>query len=145
MNWYGASKRDPRVVSLYSRHYSSKKNGKKIKDWLSFGITAPGDPIVLLTPEGSALFVWVKQMFRQDGETGINCSVFRNEAPELYRSSELIQEAEIIAWGKWPGERLFTHIDGRIVHGDGCCFKHAGWKKLHNRTKAGLIILEKLP
>jgi hypothetical protein len=145
LNWFPASKRDPRVVDLYSRHYSSVKNGANRKDWLAFGISAPGETITLLTADCLALFVWTKQQFRQDGETGINCSVFRNEAPEIYLSSDLILEAEEIAWSTWSGERLFTHVDGQKVHGDGFCFKKAGWTKLNRRTKGGLIILEKMP
>lgn len=44
--WYGVSKRDPRVVGLYARHYSSKKNGHGVAGWLSFGITSPyGRPL----------------------------------------------------------------------------------------------------
>jgi hypothetical protein len=31
----------------------------------------------------------------------VNCAVFRNEGPVL--SSDLILEAEELAWGRWPG------------------------------------------
>lgn len=143
MNWYGASKCDPGAVMLYSRHYSSRKSGKTIKHWLRSGITPNGESITLLTADKSALFVWLRQNKRDDGEIGVNCSVFRNEGETL--SSELILEAEQLAWDRWPGERLFTFVNGREVNGDGACFKHAGWKKLKRRTKSGLIILEKIP
>lgn len=145
MNWYGVTKFDHRVVALYSRHYSSVKGGKSVRDWLEHGITPPGESITLLTPEGGALFVWLKQNARDDGQTGVNCAVFRNEVPDRYLSSALILEAEQLAWDKWPGERLFTYVDPKSVKGDGACFKRAGWKKMKTRSKGGLIILEKLP
>ncbi len=143
-HWYGVSKRDPRVVDLYRRHYSSIKSRKTVLDWLAYGIAGPGNSITLITPEGAALFVWIRMKYRNDGQAGINCAVFRNEAPEQYLSSELIREAESLAWAQWTGERLFTYVDGRAVHGDGCCFKRAGWTKLKQRSRNGLIILEKL-
>ena len=144
-NWFGASKADPRVAYLFSHHYSSRKGGKTIRDWQRAGITANGESMTLITPDACALFVWLRQNKRDDGEVGVNCAVFRNEAPGLYLSSDLILEAEQLAWDRWPGERLFTFVDGREVSGDGACFKHAGWRKLNRRTKHGLIILEKYP
>jgi hypothetical protein len=150
-NWYGASKRDPRVVGLFARHYSSKKNGHGIADWLSFGITSPGAVIVLLTADASALFVWLKQKYHGNDQIGINCAVFRNEGKVL--SSTLILEAEKFAWKKWAGERLYTYVDPGAVNSSnpGYCFKKAGWQLVRDRndkplrTKNGLLIFEKLP
>lgn len=142
MYWFGITKFDHRAASLYGRHYSSRKNGKNVLSWLRHGITSPGESITLLTSDGSALFVWLKNI-RDDGEEGVNCAVFRSESNIL--SSSLILEAEVFAWDKWPGERLFTFVNGIEVQGDGLCFKRAGWRKLKRRTKSGLIILEKLP
>jgi hypothetical protein len=145
MHWYQVTKFDGRAVELYSRHYSSKKNGSTIPDWLRSGITPPGESITLMTSDCSALFVWVKQQIRDDGQEGVNCSVFRNEGCLL--SSMLILEAEEIAWGRWPGERLFTHIDGTAVASSnpGFCFLKAGWSRLKETTSKGLRILEKRP
>jgi len=126
---------------LYSRHYSSKKNGSTKEDWLRHGITSSGESITLLTTDSLALFVWLKMRFRADKQEGVNCAVFRNEGPVL--SSKLILEAETIASYKWPNERLFTFVDPVEVNGDGFCFKCAGWCKLKNKTKNGKIILEK--
>jgi hypothetical protein len=144
-SWYGASRRDPRVVGLYSRHYSSAKNNKTVAHWLATGITAPGETITLLTADGSALFVWLKQKYVDNDQTGVNCAVFRNEGSEL--SSNLILEAEQIAWERWAGERLYTYVDPGAVRpkrDPGRCFIRAGWKKC-GVTKGGLIVLEKLP
>ena len=152
MYWFAVSKRDPRAVALFSRHYSSRKNGATIQDWLAAGITAPGESLVLLTPAGDALFVWVRQRYTLDGQTGVNCAVFRNEG--TYLSSELIREAEQLAWARWPEERLYTYVDPDQVRSanPGYCFKMAGWTLVRDgsgqpmRTRGrGLLILEKLP
>jgi hypothetical protein len=142
-SWYGTSRRDPRVVGLYSRHYSSAKNNKTMREWLATGITAPGETITLLTADGSALFVWLKQRYVDNDQTGVNCAVFRNEGSEL--SSNLILEAEQIAWQRWAGERLYTYVDPGAVKSSnpGFCFLKAGWSKC-GYTKGGLIVLEKL-
>ena len=150
-NWYGVSKRDPRVVGLYARHYSSTKNNKGIAEWLSFGITSPGAVIVLLTSDASALFVWLKQKYHSNDQSGVNCAVFRNEGNIL--SSVLIQEAETFAWAKWAGERLFTYVDPGAVNSrnPGYCFKMAGWELVRQannqplKTARGLLVFEKLP
>ena len=148
-NWYAVSKFDPRAVGLYSRHYSSIKNGKSVKGWLKSGITAPGESIVLMTVDSLALFVWLNQQYVASGETGINCAVFRNEGK--VRSSDLILEAEKLAWDKWPNEsRLYTYVSPNDVESvnPGYCFKCAGWKLVKEDgkpklTSRGLLILEK--
>ena len=111
---------------------------------MASGITAPGEHIVLMTPDGSALFVWIKQKYTQNKQTGVNCAVFRNEGGAL--SSDLILEAEHIAWRRWPGERLFTYVNTKTIKSKnpGYCYKVAGWKEC-GTTRGGLIILEKYP
>lgn len=151
LSWYPVTKTDPRAVDLYSRHYSATKNNKTRTDWLQHGIVAPGQCIVLLTPDARALFVWLKQRFRRSLQTGINCAVFRNEGP--HSSSNLILQAEHIAWNRWPGERLYTYVDPHQVNSPnpGYCFKVAGWHLVRHsnrqpvRTSKGLLILEKFP
>jgi hypothetical protein len=145
MNWYQVTKFDGRAVALYSRHYSSVRNGSTFADWLRSGITPPGESITLMTVDCSALFVWLKQQYIDSDQTGINCTVFRNEGGLL--SSALILEAEQIAWGRWPGERLYTYVDGAAVGSSnpGYCFLRAGWSRLKETTGRGLRILEKEP
>ena len=92
--------------------------------------------------DGRALFVWRK--FKDgSGQQGINCAVFRNEGPEL--SSDLIKEADRIAFKKWPEERHYTYVNGAKMKGvnPGYCFKMAGWREC-GKTKGGLTILERL-
>lgn len=144
MLWFSASRRDPRVVDLYSRHYSAVKNNKTVSDWLAYGITAPGESIVLLTSDSLALFVWMKQKYVDNGQDGVNCAVFRNEGE--IKSSELILAAEKIAWRRWPGERLYTYVDPKSISSanPGYCFLIAGWTRIKETTSRGLRILEKL-
>ena len=49
--WYATTRCDPRVVDLYSRHYSAAKNGKSRADWLSSGVVGPGESMVLMTSD----------------------------------------------------------------------------------------------
>lgn len=127
---------DPIAVAMYHRHYSYKPRGRKPT---KFG--NPGHYIALMTLKRDALFLWSKEKHRKDGQTGINCAVFRNEGDTL--SSTLIVEAVEIAQRRWPGERLFTFVDGSKIKSanPGYCFKLAGWKAC-GKTGTGLLIFE---
>jgi hypothetical protein len=96
-----------------------------------------------MTADSTALFVWLYQAYRVNEQDGIECAVYRNEGEEL--SSELILEAELIAWNRWPGARLFTYVDPGAVESanPGFCFKAAGWSCC-GETGRGLHVLEKL-
>jgi hypothetical protein len=135
--WLHTKDGDPQGFALYRRHYSAEKNPTpKQRQFVG-----PGEKLVLITEAGNALFAWRKEKHRLDGQTGVNCAVFRNESP--FRSSDLIREAMSIAWGRWPGERLFTFVNPGKVRSTnpGCCFRLAGWRKC-GRTKKGLLIFE---
>jgi hypothetical protein len=99
---------------------------------------------VLISEWDDALFGW-RSSIRDDGQVGICCTIFRNESQ--HRSSDMIREAEVLAWGKWPGQRLFTHVDpSRVLSKNpGYCFRMAGWTKTTTVTTRGLIVWEKLP
>ena len=146
--WIAIKDGDPRAFALMKRHYSYQpyKDGRR-NDWSNpnrFLFCGPGEKLVLMTADCLALFVWRK--FRDDsGQIGINCAVFHNESG--YLSSELILQAEELAWRKWPGERLYTYVnaDKILSRNPGYCYKKAGWnfcgitksKKLHILEKAG--------
>lgn len=132
-HWLSVKDGDPRAVALYRRHYSCRD--PKI-DYGRYGFSGKGESMVLLTIRCDALLCWR----RVEGE-GIYCSVFRNEGDIL--SSELVNEADLLAWQRWQEDRHFTHVNPVVVKGDGKCFKAAGWRKLKGRTKKqGLITLE---
>jgi len=101
--------------------------------------------MVLLTVDCGALFIWRKQLWRSDGQQGIECAVFRNEGSE--RSSSLILEAEALAWARWPDERLFTYVQPNAIRSSnpGYCFLQAGWQRLRQVSNRGARLLEKLP
>ena len=141
MNWFEVRDGDIRLRPFFERHYSArKKSFRHYKNWRR--ICAPGEHLILLTPKCDALFVWVKEMIRNDGQIGVNCSVFRNEGKNL--SSELIAEAVELAHNKWPQERLFTYVDPAKIQSTnpGYCFIQAGWERLNGASPKGLVILE---
>ena len=132
-HWFAVRDGDPRAVALYRRHYSCR--GPKI-DYVRYGFSGKGESMILLTLDCLALWCW-----RLVKNEGVYCSVFRNESNVL--SSDLIKEADVLAWQRWDDTRHFTHVNPRVVKGDGKCFKMAGWHKLKSRTKKQrLIILE---
>ena len=140
-HWIGSKDGDPRGLGLFRQHYSARRYRDGRRRSLFVG---PGEKMVLLTVGVDALFVW-RKFLSDDDQEGVNCAVFRNEGPVL--SSDLILEAEELAWGRWPGERLFTYVwDAKVKSvNPGYCFKKAGWD-VCGRTKINrLTILEKLP
>ena len=98
--WLSVKRTDPRAYALYRRHYSAAKGAR----WRRMGntnVTSGGQTMVLLTLALDALFVWLHNVIKRlDGQAGVNCTVFRNEGPVL--SSELIREADELAWRRWP-------------------------------------------
>lgn len=145
--WIQTRDGDIACYLLYSRHYSKYhyKDGRR-----SVRFVGPGQRIVLKTQDGKAMFVWRKFkdacIDQRTGlpQEGINCAIFRNEGK--IRSSELILEAELFAWRRWPGERLYTYVNAEEVRSTnpGCCFKKVGWRTCGKTKKKQLLILEKL-
>jgi hypothetical protein len=137
--WVRSADGDSMGYAIYRRHYSARNRHPKRRRFVG-----PGQRIVLVGWFCSALFVWRKAKYRADGQTGVECAVFRNESH--HRSSDMIRDAMEIAWEKWPDERLFTMVDPKRVRGTnpGYCFKMAGWKSCGHTLK-GLRILEYNP
>ena len=124
-NWFAVKDGDPTARNIFSRHYSRYLYADGRKPKLFVG---PGEKMVLLTTDGTALFVW-RKFIDDSGQQGVNCAVFRNEGNIL--SSSLILEAEQIAWKRWPGERLYTYVAPKKIKSTnpGYCFLQARWKK----------------
>ena len=137
--WIQIKDANPRARELADRHYSRGTKGGK---WF-MGI---GKKIVLLTPEGGALFGWRLSNFefRDDHQEGAECTIFRNERPDLYLSSELIREAVRIARERWGPIRLFTYVNPKKVKSTkpGYCFFKAGWKYAGTNKNGKLLIME---
>jgi hypothetical protein len=145
-HWLPVKDGDPRAAAIYRRHYSCYQYADNRRNDFSyrnrFLIVGPGEKMVLMTVNCDALFVW-RKFIDKSGQTGINCSVFRNESPIL--SSELILEAEYWAWHRWPGARLYTYVDATAIKSSnpGYCYKSAGWHTCGVTKARGLVILEK--
>lgn len=139
--WCRTRDGDPHAQSLFGRHYTCKyPRGKG-----NFGrFTGPGESMVLVTPAGDAMFVWMYSKLRDDDRHGVHCSVFRNEGS--CRSSEMILEAMRLAWDRWPGVILWTFVNPDKIRSTnpGFCYKQAGWKSA-GRTPKGLVVLKAEP
>src|ERR1051326_7323811 len=128
---------DPEMAMLADRHYSRRTVGAR-------QFCYSGRKLVLRNYEGTVLFVWMypDPAMRMDAQTGYNCAMFRNESPR--RSSEIILEAEQMAFEKWGPNRLYTYVDASKIKSanPGYCFKMAGWKQV-GCSKSGKILLVK--
>lgn len=137
-NWFEVKDGDIAAKAIFRRHYSYRpyKDGRK-----PLLFVGPGEKLVLVTGTQDALFVW-RKFINDDGNQGVNCAVFRNESPIL--SSDLILEAEQIAWHRWPGERLYTYVNPFKIRSTnpGYCFLRAGWRRC-GLTAKKFVILEK--
>lgn len=149
--WLAVKDGDPRVSWIFKRHYSCHQYADNRRRNTGYRnrhlVMGPGEKMVLMTPDCKAIFGW-RKFLDASGQRGVNCSVFRNEgafADENILSSELILQAEELAWARWPGERLYTYVNTKAVSGDGLCFKAAGWRKCGRTKVKNLLILEKLP
>lgn len=131
---------DDTARELFGRHYSHYVYADGRQPKLFCG---PGFKLVLSTPCRRALFAW-RKFISADGQTGINCAIFRNEGAGL--SSDLIREADLLADRRWPGERHFTYVNPRKIASSnpGYCFIKAGWKRIGTTKRRNLLILERL-
>lgn len=136
--WIPVRDGDDRLRGLMHRHYSARhyRDGRKPRK-----VIGPGEYIALMTIDCQAAFIW-RKFISDDGQEGVNCSMFRNEGNLL--SSQLIIEADDIAWQRWPGQRLYTYIgDNKIKSvNPGYCFKKAGWRFCGRNKSGKLSILE---
>lgn len=128
---------DHEMAELADRHYSRRTIGAR-------QFLYAGRKLVLRNAEGTVLFGWLypDEDKRQDGQTGFNCVIFRNESGRL--ASEIILEAEGFADRKWGRNRFYTYVDPRRVRGNppGNCFYRAGWA-FRGLSKRGLHLLAK--
>lgn len=135
---------DPRAFAFYKRHYNYRdyKDGRRNRHGnpSRFLIMGPGEKLLLLGADERALFGWRRGNDASQG-FGVSCTIFRNEGDHL--SSDLIKEADRLAWERWPDRRHFTYVNPRAVKSvnPGYCFIKAGWNKC-GMTKGGLVVLE---
>jgi hypothetical protein len=143
--WVPVRDGDASARAIFDRHYSRRRYADGRKPKL---IVGPGDKLLLLRADGSALFAWRRHKSHA-GQEGVECSIFRREDGPL--ASILILEAEVPARGRWPGQRFYTFVNPRkveptMVRGHpvwGFCFYKADWRFAGLSKKAGLHILAK--
>lgn len=138
-HWIVAQDGEPELRAIYDRHYSARRyrDGRRPKKFVG-----PGEYIMLTLPDRKALWVW-KKFNDSSGQSGICCSIFRNESTIL--SSDLVREADAIADFCWLSARHYTYVRAEAVksRNPGWCYLCAGWKRC-GYTKGGLHILERL-
>ena len=143
--WAWVQVRDghPVALEMYERHYSCYQYQDGRRRRLFVG---PGQKVVLLTQNQGALFAW-RKFISGNGQSGVNCAVFRKEHPGGPLASILIKQAELIGWQRWPGERFYTYVDpGKVESSNpGYCFRMAGWRRCGITQERRLDIWEKLP
>lgn len=132
--------------AIFDQHYSRYfyADGRKPKLFVG-----PGEKMVLLAADAGALCVWRKFISR-DGQKGVNCAVFRRDEGDA--ASSMLAKARVMAWQRWPGERLYTYVDPKGVKPTwragrptwGHCFYQDGWK-FCGLTSKRLHILERQP
>ena len=137
--WCETRDADLVVLELFQRHYTFGMTDSRKPRTKHF--VGPGERMVLIFHTGEACFVW-RKFISLDHQEGVNCAIFRNEGPVL--SSELIRNADELAWQRWPGERLYTYVNQRMIRSSnpGCCFIKAGWRRCGLTKKRGFTILE---
>ena len=130
--WVRGNQADPWGARMADRHYSRKTKGARL-------FVGPGRKLVLYIPgerwpfECDALWVWYDGL-RADAYTGWwNCSLFRNERPDLYVSSALIRAAVLIILEVWGAPRhgfdSYVWPDKLQSSNPGYCYQMAGWQR----------------
>jgi hypothetical protein len=149
--WERAHQGDPRAIALMDRHYSREPHRRGASHFMP-----PGPALVLLTPDGLALwgtsaprFVSAQSWAGRNGwPLAWVCTVFRNEGPA--RSSDLIRAAVAATQhvhGEPPPGGFLTFVDAAKVRHKrdaGRCFLRAGWTRI-GTTAAGLVVLHQSP
>ena len=145
MRWHTSWRFDPRALAIANRHYNRQK-----PDTPQF--VPPGRCLVLLTDAADALWVTSWPEYAQHNWSGAwNNSLFRNECPERYLSSELILEAVAATrakWGEPPFNGMITFVDPQSVRRKrdvGRCYLRAGFREVGITQRRGYLVFQMLP
>jgi hypothetical protein len=141
--WLVVPKFHPAGARLADGHYSRRTIG-------SPQFMPPGQTLVLLTPDESAVFGWwrphpdsgIVAMNKLDGWT---CTIFRNTGPALSSDLILAAERELLARYDCGPDGLLTYVWDRKVASvnPGYCFKVAGWKAIGRSADGRKTLLQK--
>ncbi len=163
MRWCISYRADPRAREIADRHYNRQKIGAP-------QFVPPGRCVVLVIPQVAFWITsWPFAEYVKHAWAGAwVCSAFRNERPDLHRSSDLIREAlaaTLAVWSTPPSLGMITFWTTRVgpifqlgmitfVDEDktkpkrhpGYCYRMAGFEPAApTHTKAGLVALQLLP
>lgn len=149
MRWMLSFRASPTGARLADNHYSRQSHG-------SLQFVPPG-PCVVLRCEGA---LWVTsspdpRYVKHAWAGAWICSIFRNERPDLYLSSELIREAVAATRWEWPNVPdlgMVTFVDpakttkqrGR-ANPPGTCFVRAGFFPVGFTQEESLPALQLVP
>lgn len=147
-HWAASWRADPDALPLADRHYNRQKPGTP-------QFVPPGRCVVLLATSERAVWVtsWPLAEFTKHAWAGawVN-SLFRNEARDLHRSSDLIVEAVAVTrhlLGEPPPLGMVTFVDASKVkrkRDPGRCYLRAGFVEADPPTTAGgLLAFQMLP
>lgn len=140
------------VRAIFDGHYSRRVYADGRKPKLFIG---PGEKLVLMMHDASAIAAFRKEKHRFDGQEGVECVIYRRLSGET--ASAMLAAARKIAEERWPGERLFTFVDprevtptmikgprGHLYPAWGYCFLQDGWV-FEGVSKKRLHILARYP
>lgn len=147
MRWRISNRAAPDARAIADRHYNRQSIGAD-------NFAPPGRAFVLVIPDVAFWITsWPFAEYVKHAWAGAwVCSAFRNERPDLYRSSEIIVEAIAATRWKWPdvpalGMITFVDTDKvRRKRDPGRCYRKAGFVPATPRkTAGGLVALQLLP
>lgn len=145
MRWEISYRADQVTREIADRHYNRQSVGAE-------QFVPPGRCVVMRTRDDRAFWItsWPFAEYVKHAWPGAwMCTAFRNEGAGL--SSELIREAVAATryvWPAVPALGMVTFVDpSKVRHkrDPGRCYVKAGFTRLKERTKAGLIVLQMLP
>lgn len=146
MIWSRSHRFDPAGAAIADRHYNRRKVG-------SPQFVPPGRCVVLLGVGGTALWVtsWPFAEYVRHAWPGawVN-SLFRNESPDIWLSSELIVQAIAATRSVWPDPPelgIVSFVDPRKTRrkrDPGRSYVRAGFTRV-GHTKGGLVALQMKP
>jgi len=141
--WSRGHKFHVAAVALADRHYSRRSIG-------SPQMMPPGQTLVLVTPEGDAVFGWWRPdpgsgLKAMNGLDGWTCTIFRNESPMLSSDLILAAERELLDRYNCGPDGLLTYVFDRKIRSTnpGYCFKQAGWKRIGRSADGRKSLLQK--
>ena len=144
MSWRISNRSDPEARALADRHYNRQKPG-------SPQFVPPGRCLVLVTDGAFWVTSWPFGQYVKHRWPGAwVCSAFRNERPDLWRSSDLIVAAVAMTrarYGDPPTLGMVTFVNkAKVRHkrDPGRCFLKAGFEP-DGETAGGLLAFRLAP